>query len=208
MKARVGIVGYGMGNIGSLGNAFQALGTEVFVAKTPAALWEATHLVLPGVGAFPQGRERLRAGGFDDELRRLALDEGRPLLGVCLGMQLLASVGEEHRVCDGLGFIPGRVTRLDAPGLRVPHIGWNDTVALRDDSLLGPAGTQACLYYVHSFHFAPDDPADITLRCEYGQPFAAGVRRGAVFGAQFHPEKSHADGLAFLRRFVEVASPC
>lgn len=206
MKPRVGIVGYRMGNITSLCNAFAAIGVDVFVAPTPAALHEATHLVLPGVGAFAKGMEQLETLGFADTLRQLALDEKRPLLGVCLGMQLLASVGEEHQVCDGLGFVPGRVTRLDAPDLRVPHIGWNETVSVRDDSLLGPCGTSDCFYYVHSFHFAPDEDACVAMRCEYGQRFAAAVQQNNLWGVQFHPEKSHAGGLAVLRRFVEAGS--
>jgi glutamine amidotransferase len=203
MKRVVGIVGYRMGNIASLLNAFSAIGVEAFVADAPAQLSEATHLVLPGVGAFPTGMEHLRALGFEPILRRLVLEEGRPLLGVCLGMQLLASVGEEHRVCEGLGLIPGRVTRLDAKGLRLPHIGWNDTVSVRDNALLGPAGATECFYYVHSFHLVPDDPQDAILTCDYGQTFIASVARRTIFGVQFHPEKSHAAGLAVLKRFTQ-----
>lgn len=204
MTPNVGIVGYRMGNITSLHNAFTAIGVRVFVAKTPEQLEDATHIVLPGVGAFPKGMEHLRTLGFDAALRQRVLEEGRPLLGVCLGMQLLASVGEEHRVCDGLGFIPGRVTRLTASGLRVPHIGWNDTVSVRENTLLGAAGSTDCFYYVHSFHLIPDDPAEILMTCDYGQAFAAAVGRNTIFGVQFHPEKSHAEGLAVLKRFAEV----
>ena len=117
---------------------------------------------------------------------------------------MLASVGEEHRRCEGLGFIPGRVTRLSADGLRIPHIGWNDTVAIRDNPLLGAAGSTGCFYYVHSYHLVPDDPSDTIMTCDYGGRFAAAVARGHVFGVQFHPEKSHAGGLAILKRFLEV----
>ncbi len=204
MKPRVGIVGYGMGNITSLRNAFVNIGVDVFVAKTPPQLGDATHIVLPGVGAFPRGMEQLRTLGFEAELRRLVLAEQRPCLGICLGMQLLASTGEEHRLCDGLGFIQGQVKLLTAPGLRIPHIGWNDTYAKRDGLLSEADGKTACFYYVHSYHLIPDDPATVVMTCSYGQEFVAGVRSGNIFGVQFHPEKSHSTGLSVLRRFAEM----
>jgi glutamine amidotransferase len=207
MKPNVGIVGYRMGNISCVRNAFLALGADVFVAGAPEQLRAASHIILPGVGAFPMGMDNLRSLGFEQELRQLVLEEKRPLLGICLGMQLLASVGEEHRVCTGLGFIPGRVTLLKPGELRIPHIGWNDTVSARRSVLLGEPGTTDCFYYVHSFHFVPENPADRTLTCDYGQPFVSGVERGNVFGVQFHPEKSHGNGLKLLRRFTEM-SPC
>ena len=204
MQVRVGLVGYRMGNLMSLFNAFQAIQAGVFVADTPEQLAEATHLVLPGVGAFPMGMEHLTGLGFEPVLRRLVLDQGRPLLGVCLGMQLLASTGEEHRRCQGLGFIPGRATRLNGQGVRIPHIGWNDTVSCRDNPLLGPAGATDSFYYVHSYHLVPDEASHTIMTCEHGHPFAAAVARGNIFGVQFHPEKSHAGGLAVLKRFTEV----
>ena len=203
---RVAIVGYRMGNIASLRNAFVALGVDVHVAETPAELRAATHLVLPGVGAFPTGMEHLRALGFEAELRTLVEQEGRPLLGICLGMHLLASVGEEHRVCDGLGFLPGRVTRLGGRAVRVPHIGWNDTRWTRPNALLAPPETGTCFYYVHSYHLVPDDANDGVMACDHGEPVVAGVQRGHVFGVQFHPEKSHGGGLKILKRFTEVGS--
>ena len=204
MTSTVGIVGYQMGNITSLVNAFTAIGVPVFVAETPGQLETATHLVLPGVGAFPTGMEHLQALGVVPVLRRLVMEEQRPLLGVCLGMQLLASVGEEHRVCPGLGLIPGRVKRLQTD-LRVPHIGWNETLSVRDNALLGPVGTSECFYYVHSFHLIPEDSHDTTMTCDYDHPFTAAVERRTIFGVQFHPEKSHAAGLTILKRFIGVS---
>ena len=204
MGTRIGLVGYGMGNIMSLINALKAIDAEVFVAETPRDLEAARHLILPGVGAFPKGMEQLRLLGFDDAIRRLVVEEGRPLLGVCLGMQLLASVGEEHRVCDGLGLIPGRVTRLKTDGLRLPHVGWNDTVSHRENPLLSPPGTQEAFYYVHSFHFVPEQPEHVILTSSYGTEFAAGVQRENIFGVQFHPEKSHKGGLHLLRQFIAL----
>lgn len=175
----------------------------MIIAGRPADLAAATHVVLPGVGAFPKGMQQLRTLGFEDALRDLASRAERKLLGVCLGMQLLAALGEEHELCGGLGFIPGRVVRLSPPGLRIPHVGWNDTVSRREDSLLGSPGACACFYYVHSYHLVPEDEQDISMTCEYGQAFAAGVARQNIAGVQFHPEKSHAAGLNLLRRFVE-----
>lgn len=202
VKPIVAIIGYGMGNIASLHNAFAKVGADVCVAATPAELEPATHIVLPGVGAFPKGMHQLRSLGFEDAVRRL-VGQGRLLLGVCLGMQLLATEGEEHERTAGLNLIPGRVVRFNLPGLRVPHIGWNDTVSRRDDSLLGPAGTKACHYYVHSYHLAPVEARDVSLTSDYGGEFVAGVARGNVLGLQFHPEKSHAAGLHLLKQFVE-----
>lgn len=199
----VGIVGYRMGNITSLLNAFAALGVEAFVANVPAELDRASHLVLPGVGAFARGMQNLQSYGFEGPVRSW-IASGRPMLGVCVGMQLLGSVGEEHGLTDGLGAIPGRVTALGPPGLRLPHVGWNDTEALRDSDLFGAAAEVNFYYYVHSFHLIPTRNEDVVLRSEYGQRFAAAVQHDNVYGVQFHPEKSQAAGLAVLRRFAEL----
>lgn len=200
-STRVGIVGYRMGNLRSLLNAFAAISVDAFVAETPAELGTATHIILPGVGAFPRGMRNLSEFGFVDIVRRWA-DAGRPLLGVCLGMQLLGSQGDEHEVTPGLGLVPGRVTALRAGGLRLPHIGWNDTVAARESPLFAPAGAVAIFYYVHGYGLEPENEAHITMTSTYGERFVAGVRRDNVFGVQFHPEKSHAAGLDVLRRFA------
>jgi glutamine amidotransferase len=206
MAPRVGIVGYRMGNIMSLTNALGAVGADAFVAGRPEELEAATHAILPGVGAFPRAMHNLRELGFLPALRRWA-SEKRPLLGVCLGMQLLGSVGEEHQPCEGLGLVPGRVVRLDPPGLRVPHVGWNDTVTARDDRLFGAAGSVGCFYYVHSYHLVPEREDDVVGSCDYGGRVVAAVARENVWGVQFHPEKSHRHGLELLRRFTQV-QPC
>jgi glutamine amidotransferase len=207
VKARVGIVAYGMGNVASLRNALNAIGADVLMAARPEQLREATHIILPGVGAFPTGMERLRGLGFEAELTPLVLEEKRPFLGICLGMQLLASTGEEHRLSRGLGFVPGRALALDSAGLRLPHIGWNDTRVVRENALMRAGPEPGCFYYVHGYQLIPDDPGDVVLACDYGRPFAAAIERGRIFGVQFHPEKSHASGLELLRRFVAVP-PC
>jgi glutamine amidotransferase len=203
MDPVVMVVGYRMGNITSLLNAFAAVGVDARVAERPEQIKRGSHLVLPGVGAFAKGMGNLRAFGFEPEVRKW-VEEGKPLLGVCVGMQLLATVGEEHGLTDGLGFVPGRAGVLRTAGLRLPHIGWNDTTAVRESALLGPAGTVEFFYYVHSFRLEPDDPSTVILRTTYGEEFAAGVQRDNVLGLQFHPEKSHAAGLAMLRRFADL----
>jgi glutamine amidotransferase len=199
---KIGVVGYDMGNVTSLCNALIALGEQPFVARTAEELEPATHVILPGVGAFPRAMQELGRRGFTEPLRRIGREGKRPLLGICLGMQLLATTGEEHEVCDGLGLIPGRVTKLEGESLRVPHIGWNDTTAKRTDGLMESAA--ATFYYVHSYRVVPDDKQVVSMECDYGGPFAAAIQAGTVFGVQFHPEKSHANGLAVLRRFLEV----
>lgn len=203
MDPVVMLVGYKMGNITSLLNAFVAVRVDARVAERPRDIAKGSHLVLPGVGAFAKGMGNLRALGFEPEVRRW-VKEGKPLLGVCVGMQLLATIGEEHGITDGLGFIPGRATVLRTAGLRLPHIGWNDTVAVRASPLLSPAGAVEFFYYAHSFQLEPDDPSTAILRASYGEDFVAGVQRENVFGLQFHPEKSHAAGLAMLRRFADL----
>lgn len=202
MEPVVMIVGYKMGNITSLLNAFSAVRIDARVAERPEDIAKGSHLVLPGVGAFAKGMANLRRHGFEDAVRGW-VEGGKPLLGVCVGMQLLATVGEEHGITEGLSLVPGRATVLRAAGLRLPHIGWNDTRAVRESPLLSPAGAVEFFYYVHSYQLEPDDPSTVILRASYGEDFAAGVQRGNVFGLQFHPEKSQAAGLAMLRRFAE-----
>lgn len=204
MKNTIAIVGHGMGNVTSLINAFAAIDADAFIAERPDLLRSASHVVVPGVGAFALGMRRLKDLGFDEEIRRHVAD-GRPLLGVCLGMQLLATIGEEHGITQGLGFVPGRATRLESGDLRVPHIGWNDSTTVRDSRLFGPQGTRTIYYYVHSFVLRPDDADDVVVRCDYGEPFVAAVERGNVFGTQFHPEKSQSGGLEALKRFAALA---
>jgi glutamine amidotransferase len=205
---KVAIVNYGMGNLGSVARAFDDLGAQPLIADHPAALFEAHRIVLPGVGAFAQGMARLREGGWADALTRL-VREGRPLLGICLGMQMLAEAGDEGGACDGLGFVGGRVRRLDTLGctLRVPHVGWNE-IAYADPGPLFehiPAGSD--FYFVHSYAVADLAPGELAATVDYGVPLAAAVRRGHVFGTQFHPEKSSKAGRQLLRNFLDYA-PC
>jgi glutamine amidotransferase len=206
---KVGIVSYGMGNLGSVRRALEDLGVAPFVAEHPAALFEANRIVLPGVGAFAEGMAHLRAAGWVDALRHQVREGGKPLLGICLGMQLLADDGDEGGATAGLALVPGRVRRLDALGctLRIPHVGWNEVAFAPEDPLFRGVAQQTDFYFVHSYAFAPTRAGDVSGTTEYGVRVAAAVRAGNVFGVQFHPEKSSRAGRLLLRNFLEYV-PC
>lgn len=199
----IAIIDYGMGNLRSVFNAFQALGIEAVIAASPAGLREAAGVVLPGVGAFGDGMRNLRERGFIEELEKQVVAGGKPFLGLCLGLQLLGTRGFEHGENAGLGWIPGTVDRLVVPdALRVPHIGWNDTRFVKPDVLFEGLGATEAFYFVHSFVLVPDDPAVVSGVCDYGVDFVASVRRDNICATQFHPEKSHKAGLAVLRNWA------
>jgi glutamine amidotransferase len=209
---KVGIVNYGMGNLGSVRRALEGAGAEVFVAEHPSALYEANRIVLPGVGAFFEGMTRLRDGGWAETLVKLVNEHGRPLLGVCLGMQMLASRGTEGGDTPGLGFVEGEVVRLDTLGccLRIPHIGWNDIRYGVEDSargLFAHIPQQSDFYFVHSYAFRAKHEVDVAAITDYGVPVVAAVVHGNVFGTQFHPEKSSKAGRQLLRNFLDYV-PC
>lgn len=198
------LIDYGAGNLHSVEKALHhaagMAGAQVRIERSaaPDAVRAADQLVLPGVGAFAACRAGLdRHEGLTGAIIEAAGQRGVPLLGICVGMQLLASLGEEHGHTQGLDLIPGRVRRLDAPGLKVPHMGWN-TVEGRH-AILPPT---ADAYFVHSYAFVADDPAHVVARASYGQSIAAMVARDNLVGVQFHPEKSGAFGLDLLARFL------
>jgi glutamine amidotransferase len=195
----VAIVDYGMGNRRSVEKALTHVGAEAVITRDHELLRAAERIVVPGVGAFPAAMERLDALGLS-ELIRARAREGTPVLGICLGMQLLFEGSSEHGGAEGLGLLEGDVTYLDTRGARLPHIGWN-LVSVSDSRLV--AG-DAAFYHVHSLACRPSDPGVVTGTAEYGETFASIVERDNVFGAQFHPEKSSRDGLALLANFVEA----
>jgi imidazole glycerol-phosphate synthase subunit HisH len=199
----IALVDYGMGNQRSVLNAFDSIGAQIELVTDPEAVAAADRVVLPGVGAFRDAIGALRERGLAQAVRDAAA-AGRPLLGLCLGMQLLATRSFEFGEHRGLDLIPGSVERLETtPGLRIPHVGWNDLAVQRpDDPILGGLGPEPTFYYVHSFEFRADDPVSVTGLTDYGRPVTATVASGNVFGVQFHPEKSAADGLSLLRAFV------
>jgi imidazole glycerol-phosphate synthase subunit HisH len=197
----VALVDYGMGNRRSVEKALEHVGARVVRTADREEIAAAGAIVLPGVGAFPEAMRRLEALGLVEPLRERAA-AGVPLLGICLGMQLLFESSEEHEGAAGLGLLPGTVTRLRAPGLKVPHIGWNTVAFERPSALTGGLGDAAAFYHVHTYACRPEEESDVVGRGEYGERFVSIVERGNIMGAQFHPEKSSLDGLALLRNFA------
>lgn len=197
----IAIIDYGMGNLRSVQKAFEYLGYQAVITDDPARIAGADHVVLPGVGAFCDAMQRLR----DTRLDRAALDtasSGKPLLGICLGMQMMFEHSEENGFYDGLGLFPGTVTRFENHGLKIPHMGWN-TIQTRDCPLFDESG-EPCVYFVHSYCMADISDEWTAATCDYGQTFTAAICRGNVMATQFHPEKSGAAGLEMLRRFAEL----
>ena len=198
----VAVVDYGMGNRRSVEKAFEHVGAEVRVTGDHGEIRDAGAVVVPGVGAFPEAMRRLSAAGLDGVIRERA-GKGTPVLGICLGMQLLFEASAEHEGATGLGLLPGEVTALDAP--KLPHIGWNRVALERPSGLTEGLGEAAAFYHVHSFVCRPREDGDVVGRGEYGERFASIVERDNVAGVQFHPEKSSRDGLALLANFVGSA---
>lgn len=195
-----------MGNVGSIANMLKKIGERAVISNDDAVIRDADRMILPGVGAFDRGMERLAEAGLADAVRRHAVVRGRPLLGICLGMQLLGLDSEEG-VLPGLGLIPFHTRRFrideSATGLKVPHMGWDRVSFARPESpLLYGLSEPQRYYFVHSYHAVCDDPGHVLLRCDYGYPFTAAVNRDNIYGVQFHPEKSHQFGMALLRNFA------
>ena len=213
MTETVAIIDYGSGNLRSAAKAFERAvretghAAEILVTADPEAVRHAGRIVLPGVGAFADCRAGLDAlPGMVEVLEQRVIGAGVPFLGICVGMQLLATEGQEKLTTPGLGWIPGVVVRIaPAGGLKVPHMGWN-TLALRSAHPLfagipdGPQGEHA--YFVHSYHLVPEQSADVVATAEYGQTLTAAVGRGNIFGTQFHPEKSQALGQTLIGNFL------
>jgi glutamine amidotransferase len=199
--ARVAIIDYGVGNLRSVEKAFCAGGVDAVVSADEGALRGAEKLVLPGVGAFRACMEALAERGFD-RLVRERVEAGTPLLGVCVGMQMLFDESEEFGVTRGLGFLRGRVRRFPE-GLHVPQVGWNQVAWRREHPLAEGIDSQSFFYFVHSYFCEALDGGDVLGETEYGRAYASVVARGRVCGVQFHPEKSQAAGLRLLKNFAE-----
>jgi glutamine amidotransferase len=199
---RIALVDYGAGNLRSAARALAAAGAaQVDVTSDPGRIASADRIVLPGVGAFAQCINALRgAAGIEAALGEAVIVQRKPFLGICVGMQLLASEGHEHGIHAGLGWLPGKVTRMvpSDPSLKIPHMGWNSVVPVPGSGIM--AGDA---YFVHSYRFDPDDAADILATSDHGGVFPAIVARGNITGVQFHPEKSQAYGLGFLANWLK-----
>ncbi|MDP9188577.1 MAG: imidazole glycerol phosphate synthase subunit HisH [Actinomycetota bacterium] len=206
MKTQIAILDYGMGNLRSVEKALEKVGAEAEITSDPAAAGAADGVILPGVGAFPKAMQRVREIGLDELVsRRIA--EGRPVLGICLGLQLLFDGSSENDGASGLGLIEGPVGPLSANGYKVPHIGWSPVRWEHHSELTRGLGPEPPFYFVHSFVPRPSDDADVLGTAAYGERFACAVERPPLYGVQFHPEKSSAAGLRLLENFAGICSP-
>ena len=192
-----------MGNLRSVEKALEKVGAETERTADPERARAADGLVLPGVGAFPKAMERISELGLGELVAERA-GEGVPVLGICLGLQLLFDSSSEGEGAEGIGLLPGTVEPLAANGLKVPHIGWSPVRWERDAEMTAGLGTEPPFYFVHSFTPVPADASDVLGTAAYGERFVCAVARDSVFGFQFHPEKSSAAGLALLRNFVSL----
>lgn len=199
------IVNYGMGNLGSMLNMFKRVGVQACIESDPVVLQAAERLVLPGVGAFDAAMQRINSiSGLRDVLEHKAFVDKAPVLGVCLGMQLLTRSSEEGKL-PGLGWIPGVTRRFPRQeGLKVPHMGWNIALPTSSNPLLVDVGLEPRYYFVHSYFVKVDDPVHSLMRTHYGIDFDSAIGRDNIFGVQFHPEKSHRFGMQLIKNFAEL----
>ena len=200
----VAVVNYGMGNIHSVAKALEAVGGDVVVTASARDIERADHIVLPGVGSFAQGMRHLNELKLSEALYEQVMIRKKPFLGICLGMQLVAKTGNEHGLTNGLGWISAKVVDLDvgSKDFKVPHMGWNDVEFVKDTLLFENIKSPATFYFVHSYHFVPEDKEVITGLCDHGIKFVASVRMDNIHLVQFHPEKSQKSGLQVLENFL------
>ena len=205
---KVAIINYGMGNLNSVRRAFEDIGAEAVIANHPSALYEVDRVVLPGVGAFSEGMAHLTRGGWVPALHDVVMLQNKPLLGICLGMQMLASKGNEGGETSGLDFIPGEIKKIDLLGckLRIPHMGWNEVRYKTNDSIFTGIPESSDFYFVHSYAFVPTHLQNLIAVVDYGCELTAVVRNRNVFGCQFHPEKSSKAGRQMLKNFMNYSA--
>lgn len=202
----IAIIDYGMGNLRSVQKGFEKVGFEAVVTADPLVVTEADKIVLPGVGAFPDCMRNLREGGFIEPILKV-LEEGRPFLGICLGLQLLFTESEEFGIHKGLGVIPGRVVRFSEgmsekdEELKVPHMGWNQLSVRRRPAAFEGISDGANFYFVHSYYVQPEDESVVATTTTYGIEFCSSIWKDNIVATQFHPEKSQDKGLAILKNF-------
>jgi glutamine amidotransferase len=202
---RLTIVDYGMGNLHSVGRKLHRIGVHAQITSDPREVLLADRLLLPGVGHFGKAMQHLDASGLVSALHEAVIVRKTPILGICLGMQLLARHSEEG-AREGLGWIDADVVRfaIDDRRLKVPHMGWNSVCVTRSSPLLQGVTAETEFYFVHAYHLVCRDNTDVICKTDYGYPFTSAVERGNLYGVQFHPEKSHDAGEALLRNFLHV----
>jgi len=203
----IGIIDYGLGNLTSVAGAVEKVGFEPTISSDMAALGDCEKLILPGVGAFGDGMRNLKDRGLVAPLTDLVVNQARPILGICLGFQLLARESSEFGTHEGLGWIDARVAPIEPAdaALRIPHVGWNELYRNADCILFDDIPDGSLFYYVHTYRMVPDDDAIVVGECDYGDRFVAAIQKGSIFGTQFHPEKSQLHGLTLLRNYLEKA---
>ena len=202
---KIGIINCGISNLTSVKNAFDFLSIPVEVINASSDLENCSHIVLPGVGAFPKGINNLKTNGFDEAIK-IQLKKGKPLLGICLGMQMLAMEGEEFTQTQGLALIPGKVTKIEvaSPTLRLPHVGWNNVSFVNSCPLWKSIPDHSTFYFVHTYAFSNLSRQYIAGETEYSSKIISAVFRDNVYGVQFHPEKSQKAGLQLLKNFASL----
>lgn len=200
----IAIIDSGMGNVGSIANMLKKIGAEAVITNKKEELHEAEKIILPGVGTFDHGMECLREAGLPDIIRSETLENKKPLLGICLGMQLLGKRSDEGK-SEGLNLIDFETKAFNIPQemhLKIPHMGWDVVEFTQKDKILEGITGQQKYYFVHSYHAVCTNKENILMKCDYGYEFAAAVKNGNIYGTQFHPEKSHRFGMRLLENFV------
>ena len=206
MSKRVAIIDCSIANVFSVASALQTLEYSYEILATPVEASKFDAFILPGVGAFPEGMKRLIATGWEKAIQAEITQKKKPLLGICLGMQLLAKDSDEGHLCKGLGLIDANVRRLNIDkSFKVPHVGWNDVKIQQTGMLFTRSKTGASFYYDHSYEMICNNPDDVLAVCDYGKPVVSAIQNKNVCGVQFHPEKSQIDGLKLMRSFFVEA---
>ncbi|WP_341714989.1 imidazole glycerol phosphate synthase subunit HisH [Limnobacter sp.] len=201
------ILDYGVGNLASILNMFRKIGATAQISSDPEKIKQSSKLLLPGVGSFDHGMQMLQESGLKTILDDCVLNEKKPILGICLGMQLMTK-GSEEGILPGLGWVDAEVKRFNFPDsrIKIPHMGWNEVSLIRPDFLTSNLGEQSRFYFVHSYHVVTNVPNDIILQTSYGITFTSGFRNSNIYGVQFHPEKSHKFGMNLLKNFAAIQS--
>ena len=200
----IAIINYGLGNLHSVQKAIAYVGGDAEVTGDPETILQASKVVLPGVGAFADGMKGLESQGLVKAVRKVA-ELGKPLLGICLGMQLLFEKSDEQGHHQGLGLLAGKVVLFQQPGIKVPQIGWNQVALMKPSQLMIGIREGDYFYFNHSYYCIPEEAEDLLTMTDYGLRFSSAVERGNIFGVQFHPEKSQKTGLQVLKNFVELS---